>query len=242
MARWKPLPAGLGPQVRELVVRLRELKDQMGISTATLARKTAYSKSSWDRYLNGMAPPPRQAVEALGLLAGADPSPLLALWELAGQGVRHTMADAKPASATTDAEAEQGRRRWIVVAASVAVAVAVGAGLAAWLSVGGGSSAPTSASAAAPALPAGYTCVYTTRDGRLYAGHSTTSDQLVALNGGSEDVVEVQCLLVHRSLDPGRIDGLFGQHTEQAVKQLQTAAGIPADGIVGPQTWALLRS
>lgn len=33
------------------------------------------------------------------------------------------------------------------------------------------------------------------------------------------------------------VDGVFGPRTKSAVKAVQTAAGVPADGIVGPQTW-----
>ena len=35
------------------------------------------------------------------------------------------------------------------------------------------------------------------------------------------------------------VDGVFGPHTATAVKGAQHEAGIPADGIVGLQTWAL---
>jgi peptidoglycan hydrolase-like protein with peptidoglycan-binding domain len=51
----------------------------------------------------------------------------------------------------------------------------------------------------------------------------------------------VQCLLGRHGCNPGRTDGLFGQHTENAVKKLQRESGAVVDGIVGPQTWALLR-
>ena len=80
MAQWKPLPEGLDPRLRTLIVRLRELKDQLGIGTAALARKTAHSRSSWERYFNAKVRPPRSAVEALGRLAGADEARLKALW------------------------------------------------------------------------------------------------------------------------------------------------------------------
>ncbi|MGW7556670.1 DUF2690 domain-containing protein, partial [Streptomyces rimosus] len=45
--------------------------------------KTAYSKSSWERYLNGKSLPPREAVEALCRLAGERGGRVTALWELA---------------------------------------------------------------------------------------------------------------------------------------------------------------
>jgi len=36
------------------------------------------------------------------------------------------------------------------------------------------------------------------------------------------------------------VDGIFGPLTEGAVKAVQTASGLTADGIVGPQTWPRL--
>jgi peptidoglycan hydrolase-like protein with peptidoglycan-binding domain len=36
------------------------------------------------------------------------------------------------------------------------------------------------------------------------------------------------------------VDGVFGQATENAVKEFQQGAGLVDDGIVGPQTWAKL--
>ncbi|MFF9763400.1 DUF2690 domain-containing protein [Streptomyces caelestis] len=80
---WKPLPDTLGPECLRFVTRMRELKDDAGVSLTVLAERTAYSRSSWDRCLNGRALPPRQAVEGLCRLAGQPAGPLLALWELA---------------------------------------------------------------------------------------------------------------------------------------------------------------
>ncbi|GAA3502816.1 hypothetical protein GCM10019016_099250 [Streptomyces prasinosporus] len=79
----RPSPAAPASEVRRLVERLREAKEATGLSFAALAAATAYSKSSWERYLNGKALPPRGAVEALAELSGADSARLLALWRLA---------------------------------------------------------------------------------------------------------------------------------------------------------------
>ncbi|MFF4837668.1 helix-turn-helix domain-containing protein [Streptomyces sp. NPDC001315] len=72
MGGWQPLPDGLPPEVRHFVEQLRLLKDRTGLSLASLGARTAYSKSSWQRYLNAVQPPPRQAVTALCRVAGLD--------------------------------------------------------------------------------------------------------------------------------------------------------------------------
>ncbi|MCU8595283.1 helix-turn-helix domain-containing protein, partial [Streptomyces sp. A13(2022)] len=66
-----------------LVAALRELKAGSGLSLAALAERTPYSKSSWERYLNGKSLPPRQAVRDLCRLANEPDGRLLALWEIA---------------------------------------------------------------------------------------------------------------------------------------------------------------
>ncbi|MFE7544553.1 helix-turn-helix domain-containing protein [Streptomyces platensis] len=85
MSRWSGLPASLDQRMRQLVVQLRRLKDHSGLSLAALAARTPYSKSSWERYLNGKKLPPAGAVEALARLCGADVTRLLALHEVAAQ-------------------------------------------------------------------------------------------------------------------------------------------------------------
>lgn len=66
-----------------LAATLRELRAATGLSLARLADRTPYSKSSWDRYLNARAMPPRHAVEQLCALARKEPQRPVALWELA---------------------------------------------------------------------------------------------------------------------------------------------------------------
>ncbi|MGW3105625.1 helix-turn-helix domain-containing protein [Streptomyces sp. NPDC001100] len=67
----------------QLAAALRELRAATGLSMAGLAAKTTYSKSSWERYLNGRTLPPREAVEDLCRLAGEPMGRCLALWEIA---------------------------------------------------------------------------------------------------------------------------------------------------------------
>ncbi|MGW7240401.1 helix-turn-helix domain-containing protein [Streptomyces sp. NPDC054804] len=101
MTRWQPLPATLPGQARHLVEQLRVLKGRTGLSLAGLARRTAYSKSSWQRYLSGDRLPPRSAAQVLCRLGGGDQTRLLALWELAEQawpqGASEPSAEALPA-------------------------------------------------------------------------------------------------------------------------------------------------
>ncbi|MFI9648515.1 helix-turn-helix domain-containing protein [Streptomyces sp. NPDC052040] len=70
MSAWQPLPDGLPSEVRHFVEQLRLLKDRTGLSLVALGARTAYSKSSWQRYLNAVQPPPRHAVAALCRVAG----------------------------------------------------------------------------------------------------------------------------------------------------------------------------
>ncbi|WP_262056133.1 helix-turn-helix domain-containing protein [Streptomyces sp. STR69] len=85
MSGWQPLPDDLPAEVRHFVEQLRLLKDRTGLSLVALGARTAYSKSSWHRYLNAGQPPPRQAVVALCRIAGADPERISVRWELAVQ-------------------------------------------------------------------------------------------------------------------------------------------------------------
>jgi hypothetical protein len=70
----------------------------------------------------------------------------------------------------------------------------------------------------------------------------TLMQQLPTVKRGDsgEDVQSVQGLLQARSHPEVSIDGDFGAKTETAVKGLQNWAGLTADGIVGPKTWAAL--
>lgn len=206
------------------------------MSLSSLQSKTGYSRSSWERYLNGRALPPRRAVEELARVGGVDPTRLLVLHEVAEEAWRQEPDTSKG----PDLPQSRGARRTVVI--GVLVAVVLG-GLVAGLLVvapweNGGSASP---SRGAFAYKAGktYPCVVKHKAGRLYAGYSSTSTALLA--GPGWDVVEAQCLLRHLGFDPGVVDGVYGPDTTRAVKRLQDKAGLPPDGLVGPHTWQVLR-
>lgn len=61
----------------------------------------------------------------------------------------------------------------------------------------------------------------------------------VQLGDAGQDVALLQSALAGSSTATG-IDGQFGPQTRSAVEAFQTAHGLTADGIVGPQTWKKL--
>nr|WP_168723416.1 XRE family transcriptional regulator [Streptomyces sp. SAT1]ANO41995.1 hypothetical protein A8713_032555 [Streptomyces sp. SAT1] len=147
---------GPAPECAALAEGLRAVRARTGLSLTALAGRTAYSRSSWQRYLNGRLPVPRQAVEALCVMAGEPPGRLLALWELAdaewsgrarsaqaatsyGPAPRTPVArPAPPVSAAREsaqpstAHPRRSRRRLLIAAAgTAAVAAALTAALSA---------------------------------------------------------------------------------------------------------------
>ncbi|MFD5447769.1 DUF2690 domain-containing protein [Streptomyces sp. NPDC127100] len=96
MPRWKALPEELDPQLEEFVGQLRRLVDRSELSIASLADATGYSKTSWERYLNGRLLAPKGAIVALAEVTGTNPVHLTTLWELAERAwsrseMRHDM-------------------------------------------------------------------------------------------------------------------------------------------------------
>lgn len=121
-----------------LAAELRALRARSGLSLAALGAESAYSKSSWERYLNGKALPPWPAVLALCRLAGEPEAKARALWELAesawrGRGVVAAgggpAPTAEPPSGPAEppptdgvaptAERRPLRRRWAVAATAL---------------------------------------------------------------------------------------------------------------------------
>ncbi|MET9291217.1 helix-turn-helix domain-containing protein [Streptomyces sp. NPDC003077] len=330
MPRWKELPAPLDHRARQLVVQMRRLKDHSGLSLIALAAKTAYSKSSWERYLNGRKLPPKEAVEALARACGADPVRLLALHEVAaaawpagtgpgaeeppgarpggddpqtktvgsggGEGAdpgglladghaaadRGTGAGDDPGGAAEEGGREAGastgrvsepvavrapgpyrggaddgkgrdraRRRGARVGTlAVGVAAALLGGVMGgvlvarpWQAEGGGGDGQAAVRTGAFVHEPGqaFRCHVRRTRGVLSAGRSDTTQALLGNGAMGWPVVEAQCLLLYHGHDPGIVDGIVGENTMRAVKRFQTAVELPADGIVGPDTWGELR-
>ncbi|HET6856851.1 MAG TPA: DUF2690 domain-containing protein [Streptomyces sp.] len=96
MPRWKALPEELDPQVTEFTNQLRRLVDRSGLSIAAVADRTGYSKTSWERYLNGRLLAPKGAVVVLAEVTGTNAGHLTTMWELAERAwsrseMRHDM-------------------------------------------------------------------------------------------------------------------------------------------------------
>ncbi|MFH8453738.1 peptidoglycan-binding protein [Streptomyces fungicidicus] len=260
MSRWKELPAEQHPHIRQLIVRLRTLKDRSGLSTQQVAARTGYSAKSWQRYLNGRSLPPREAVEAMARVGGDDPDRLLVLHEMAAEHwaedrvVRTRVpGDVPPAAPGAPPEGPPPGRTQRVVIGSLAVALALSVSVAVVLAVrlaearGALADARAGAGGAAPAVvsetmvPVHYTCRLEQRDGRWYAGLSRTTDSLLAYTYVGPAVAEAQCLLRRAGFPPGDIDGIFGPRTQRAVQHIQERHGLVVDGVIGSHTWKALR-
>ncbi|BBC36048.1 hypothetical protein SGFS_073420 [Streptomyces graminofaciens] len=90
------MPDELDPQVKEFAGQLRRLVDRSGLSIAAVADRTGYSKTSWERYLNGRLLAPKGAIVALAEVTGTNPVHLTTMWELAERAwsrseMRHDM-------------------------------------------------------------------------------------------------------------------------------------------------------
>ncbi|MFG2678509.1 DUF2690 domain-containing protein [Streptomyces sp. NPDC048392] len=90
------MPDELDPQIREFASQLRRLVDRSDLSVASVADATGYSKTSWERYLNGRLLAPKGAVVALAEVTETNPVHLTTMWELAERAwsrseMRHDM-------------------------------------------------------------------------------------------------------------------------------------------------------
>lgn len=269
MPRWKELPASLGEQERRLAVQLRRMKDRSGLSLTSLATRTSYSRSSWERYLNGKKPVPRAAVEQLSRVCGTEPTRLLVLYEVAqearvsagaGPGRAAGGPAAAPAPAPEPARAPEpapsatlapgstlgskpgpAPRTVRLRTALAALVLAVAAAFVGGLFAGRAWEGVDGDARGAYEKGRAYGCGDGREDGVRYAGHSRTRDAILDRGDGGWEVVEVQCLLRGHGFGAGAADGTYGDSTKAAVRRFQWARGLVDDGIVRPETWGELR-
>jgi peptidoglycan hydrolase-like protein with peptidoglycan-binding domain len=62
----------------------------------------------------------------------------------------------------------------------------------------------------------------------------------VVKNGSNGHPIKTLQYLLRARGQSVAIDGVFGPHTEAAVKAFQASRGLAADGIVGPMTWVAI--
>jgi peptidoglycan hydrolase-like protein with peptidoglycan-binding domain len=52
---------------------------------------------------------------------------------------------------------------------------------------------------------------------------------------------EIQTALTNAGLYSGKVDGVIGSDTTEAIRKFQQASGLNADGVVGSRTWDKLK-
>ncbi|MFC7982574.1 helix-turn-helix domain-containing protein [Streptomyces sp. NPDC057336] len=185
------------PAHTRLVTALRELRTRTGLSLAALAERTAYSKSSWERYLNGKTLPPRQAVRDLCRLAREPEGRVLALWEIAESAWSGRAAPPAPAPAEPDPQPQPpppattrpgARGRLLAVLVAVCAVTVVGVASALLLLPDRERAAPRASAATVP----GPRCHGTTCEGQ---------DPMHMFCGGGPDT-----LSTHRTATGARLE------------------------------------
>lgn len=63
---------------------------------------------------------------------------------------------------------------------------------------------------------------------------------LLYLGSTGPNVELLQYALNKANFNVGKIDGIFGQQTDNALRNFQRAYGLTVDGVAGPRTWEAL--
>ncbi|MBV7276713.1 peptidoglycan-binding protein [Clostridium sp. PL3] len=60
------------------------------------------------------------------------------------------------------------------------------------------------------------------------------------LGSRGTEIMKIQAVLMKIGYNPGSVDGVFGNQTEEAVRTFQRNNGLTSDGIIGPATYRIL--
>ena len=137
------------------------------------------------------------------------------------------------------------RRRPSGVSASPTLVIAVVLGLVILLIIGLAVGGVFSSSSSNPNQPLfTITTHQTVTTQTTTTTHGSTAVPTTTLKPGDKgaEVKVLQLSLQHLGYSVGKVDGVYGPATEQAVKSFQTAHGLTADGVCGPQTLAALKN
>ena len=146
-----------------------------------------------------------------------------------------------------------GRRRLLALAAAAVALIVGGVLFARWASGSDASETATTALTTAPITLPTDTAVTpptppaTTPPPATQPDVTTDTSTIDLPPDGSyrrgdqgDSVLAIQQALTALELNPGEIDGKFGEQTETAVIAFQRSAELPQDGVVGPATLAAL--
>ncbi|MFI9604781.1 peptidoglycan-binding protein [Streptomyces sp. NPDC052043] len=87
-----------------------------------------------------------------------------------------------------------------------------------------------------------YTCHYSASGGYVYAGYYSGNTVVPSASYVTNAGIEAQCLLKWIGYYRDSVDGIFGPHSQAAMKLAQkTMGGVSVDGFPGPQSWRGLR-
>lgn len=76
----------------------------------------------------------------------------------------------------------------------------------------------------------------------IYLGNPAEAFAVSRLGDSGDEVIIIQERLLNLGYDVGTPDGLFGDQTQAAVEAFQADYGLAVDGIVGEDTWRVIRT
>jgi len=142
-----------------------------------------------------------------------------------------------------ESAAPQTRRRRAPSSVDPRVVILVAIGLVVLLIVGLAVGGVFSSSSSKPQPPLYTITTHTTTTQTTTTTTSSVPAPTTTLKPGDtgHQVTVLQLALAHLGYSVGKVDGVYGPATEQAVKSFQTAHGLTADGICGPKTIEALK-